>query len=148
MGSKPPKPLQAQVELNSKVTVRELPKEHPAYNKHSKKGLFATENIARGELIGEYIGIPCTVKTKSSTSRYTVKRRDNVYIDATIGGNETMFINDYRNIRDAPNVKYIDAVNDRVRVIASQDIKQGEEMVVDYGDGYCKRWGIIQKLNS
>lgn len=146
MGSVSPKPLEAQVETNLKVTIRELPKNHPAYHKHSKKGLFATDDISKGEIIGEYIGVFCDKKSKSRTSRYQIKRKDNVFIDAKIGGNETMFINDYRNISITPNVKYINVINDRVYVITSRDIKQGEEVVGNYGEGYCNRWGIVQKI--
>jgi len=31
----------------------------------------------------------------------------------------------------------------RVVVVATRDIEENEELVVDYGLGYCKKWNII-----
>jgi len=162
MGSKPPQLLNAHVKTSLKVTVQELPKDHPAYHKHSKHGLFATDNIAKGEILGEYTGILCDNETKSRTSRFLIKHSYNVYVDANVGGNEMMYINDYRNIATGPNAKFYndsryyyrsnktnEIIRGRIMIATLRDIKQGEEIVVDYGEGYCKRWGIIeQKLNN
>jgi SET domain-containing protein len=153
--------VKAQVKTTPKVIVKELPNNHSARNKHSKYGLFATEDIVKGETIGEYIGILCTKRSKSHTSRFVMKHSDDVYIDAEIGGNETMFINDYRNISSVPNAKFVKnhcfsyhstktrlVINGIIMVIASSDIKQDEEIVVNYGEGYCKKWGIVENLNN
>jgi len=65
----------------------------------------------------------------------------------------TRFINDFRGVAHEPNVKFSRNGNEnyrykgvifkgRVVVVACRDIAEDEELLVDYGIGYCKKWKI------
>lgn len=160
MGCAESRYIDAVVETSPKVQVKKLHEEHPAHsnNESDRYGLFAIENINRGEIIGEYVGKLCTKDERSKTSEYLLKHSDELFIDAAIKGNETKYINDYRDIQNKPNVSFKKQIqsgyefsyknkqyNDRVMVIAIRSIKQDEEVLVDYGVGYCKKWNIIKE---
>lgn len=62
-----------------------------------------------------------------------------VEADAETAGNEFRYLNDYRNISSRPNVK-LDSVpvggSWHILVVAIEDIKKGEELLIDYGSFY------------
>ncbi|RUP49043.1 hypothetical protein BC936DRAFT_143401 [Jimgerdemannia flammicorona] len=108
-------------------------------------GLFATEDVARGELVGEYVG---EIITDGE-----VERRGAIYdkgggdgylncifdlnrdyaVDATRMGNKIRFINhDALNPNCAPQVKMVNGEH-RIGLYAIRDIKPGDELFFNYG---------------
>jgi len=115
---------------------------HPCYQ---QLGLFAEVNIRNGVYIGEYTGRVLT-HVEEPFSRYLVDFSnphspgcDKVWADALLEGNETRYINDNKNTGFACNVTFRKMFLNgymRVYVQAILDIEKGEEIFVDYGDGY------------
>jgi|GEM_PF-6570896 len=143
-------------DLLSAVEIRRLPPDHPAYRDERSYGLFSHARIAKGAYIAEYTGRYRLKRERSKSSRYLLKCSDNLYIDAENYGNETRYVNDYRGVMKSPNSQYykIDCkehfyknvkITSRVVVKARRDIEPGEEIVVNYGRGYCKQWGIVKE---
>lgn len=107
-------------------------------------GLFAEEKIEEGELIAEYSGSVRRVnRLKPDTNPYvtgypTIWRFAKYYfVDALEIGKETRFVNH----SEKPNAK-LDAGIDRdvlhTLMLAKRDIKKGEQIKFDYGEGYWK----------
>lgn len=98
-------------------------------------GLLATKNLQRYSILGEYTG-----EVNKKDSKYSAFLLESYGVDANECGNEMRFINDYRNIADKPNVRlertYIDK-KPKVLVIVIEDINEGEEILLDYGESYC-----------
>ncbi|KAK7941579.1 uncharacterized protein PG986_013966 [Apiospora aurea] len=114
-------------------------------------GLFlradAPASIQRGDLVGEYLGelVPlepgpenpnaADAVDASANSRYVFNIQDRWNVDAATWGNETRFINHHC----APNLKSVVIVVGGRRLItfrALRAIKAGEELTMNYGDGY------------
>lgn len=132
-------------------------------------GVFATENIAKGQFIGEYTGHVHQIKTKSiaiagnandtnlmrevrvknvALFTYAFHYLDMLSVDAKVAGNFTRFVNHSYN----PNldIEIIMHKNTRhVVFIANQPIKKGQQLFIDYGIGYWMGRGIEPtELNS
>ena len=147
----------------NKLEIREIDKFEDnnccSNTEDSNYGVFAVKKINKGETICEYTGILRTHNEKNENSRYTLCFNQftgkKLYIDAESCGNSSRFINDYHNIGPAPNVtfaklndgidyKYKEIIFEgRVIVKANQDIMPDTQLLVFYGDMYCKKWGII-----
>lgn len=100
-------------------------------------GLFAGEDIKKGEMIIEYIGNIITTKEANEL-------KDNQYLfeintKKTIDGSPKWNIARYCNhsCEDAANAES-DIKKERVFVIAIKDIKEGDEIVYDYGEEFVK----------
>lgn len=98
-------------------------------------GLFAGEDIKRGEMIVEYIGniLNKEEADKKVTSQYLFEVSRNKTIDGTPRWNTAR----YANHSCAPNAES-DIKKGRVFVIATKNIKEGEEIVYDYGEEFCE----------
>ena len=126
---------------NKMVRIKKITdKSHPAFGQH---GLFANKKIAPNTHIIDYIGYVEIDKFESKTSDYIIHFFDNLSCDAENIGNEARFINDYRNINDGPNVKFLNYQNKqnclRLGVFsANKSIKKGQELLVSYGKGFWK----------
>jgi len=111
-------------------------------------GVFATRDWDPCEIVGCYTG---TV-TKNIPGKYVAKlycsKNENYWgVDAGKKGNETRFINDYRNIAEDSNVVYSKTTVNKKRaiiVIVKKNIKKGEELLSDYGEDY---WNYFIDLN-
>jgi len=101
------------------------------------KGVFATQNIAEGETLIEYVGEiiswakaqrrhPHDPKDPNHTFYFHIDE-DHV-IDAKVGGNSSRWINHSCD----PNCE-ADEVDGRVFIKALRNIKAGEELNYDYG---------------
>jgi len=112
---------------------------HPSYGHY---GLFALQDLDGSKILGEFTG---KIKMAELNERFRqplnvpLFRGHNfsVDIDATIQGNEFRFLNDYRNSdQTTPNVR-LDCVpvggDWHVVVVTLRPIKQGEEILADYG---------------
>lgn len=103
-------------------------------------GLIATKKWKKFNIVGEYTGILSLDDKDTKYMAYLSKiDNDDLGIDAKNCGNEMRFINDYRNLRDRPNVRleivYIDK-KPKVLVVVLEDIDEDEELLLDYGEGY------------
>lgn len=59
-------------------------------------------------------------------------------------------MNTYQGIIQSENVYFSGArINDadHTLVKADRNIQRGEELLIDYGSVYCRRWGIIKSQN-
>ncbi|KAL6890745.1 hypothetical protein GGI43DRAFT_217628 [Trichoderma evansii] len=131
---------------------------HPAYGQH---GLFATRNIAPGELILMYLGRLHGQGTTSKESDYDLwlDREMDVAVDAAGEGNEARFANDYRGVGgvERANAQFGNVWGERwgeicvgvwalgggkksksknVKKSDGGGIKKGEEILVSYGRGF------------
>lgn len=104
---------------------------------NGQKGLFAKNKLEKFKIIGEYTG----EIIKDEGGEYCAFLTDEYCIDAKFGGNELRFINDYRNISEKPNTRleivYLDK-KPKVLVIVIEDINEGDEILLSYGDNYWK----------
>ena len=135
------------------ITIRN----HPAYNRSGDaKQLVAKSFIAQHECIGFYGG---QVKLYTENPNddiedwnpYQLCPKDTVsyYVDASSTGNLMRYINDSRGIsaKTEPNVGFFLA-DKKVggyfvaSIVAIKDIHPGEEILVNYGDGY---WSSLER---
>lgn len=100
-------------------------------------GLFATKEWKKYNILGEYTGDVIKVEG----GEYCAFLTEQFCVDAHGCGNELRFINDYRNISDKPNTKleivYLDK-KPKVLVVIIDDINEGEEFLLNYGEDYWK----------
>lgn len=131
----------------------------PAHPAHGQFGLFATRDIAPGELILAYLGRLHGRETTDEESDYDlwVEREVDVAVDAAQEGNEARFVNDYRGVpgKERANARFGNVWCERwgevcVGVWAvggggkgkkksggdGGGIKKGEEILVSYGKGF------------
>eukprot|EP01129_Flabellula_baltica_P017424 TRINITY_DN9654_c0_g1_i1.p1 TRINITY_DN9654_c0_g1~~TRINITY_DN9654_c0_g1_i1.p1 ORF type:complete len:207 (+),score=26.71 TRINITY_DN9654_c0_g1_i1:47-667(+) len=148
--------------MRSYFKLKKLKPRHPGYNRGHSLGLFATKFIKAGSILGEYTGV-ITFGDISDT-RYCLESAFNASIDAKWAGNEMRFINDYRGVAECENTVFttvsswkrflpdgtsngsgilLSDPNSHSVVKATQDIYPKEEILVDYGEGYCRSFGII-----
>lgn len=102
-------------------------------------GLFAGEDIKKGELIIEYIG---NILTKEEADKVT----NNMYLfevsrNRTIDGSVRWNIARYANHACDPEANAeSDTKKGRVFVKAIKNIKEGEEILYDYGEEFVKEY--------
>jgi len=133
---------------NPKVIIKKIKENrHPCFGQH---GLFAAVPLQKGETISNYVGLVSKVSKKLfNPSKYVISMYEEngimLDIDAERIGNETRFLNDYHGIIEEPNVE-LQVDNDTLTgdihcfAIALHEIQVGEELLMDYGEGY---WDII-----
>lgn len=125
-----------------KTSSRRSPPKHPfrVGRSNTGLGLFATEPIAKGTRIVEYVGrIVPTKKADDINSKYlfTVNSR------WTIDGAPRRNVARYANHSCRPNAES-DIVRGRVFIDAKKNISPGEEITYDYGKEYFD--GIIKPM--
>ncbi|GEM_PF-735257 len=100
-------------------------------------GLFAGEDIKKGELIIEYIGNILTKKEadKVTTCQYLFEITRNHTIDGSPRWNIARYANHSCDGNAESDVK-----KKRVFVKAIKNIKEGEEIVYDYGEEFVKEY--------
>lgn len=118
-------------------------------------GLFAEEDIPRGQLIVEYTG--------ERISSDEADRRGGLYLftvnkDLVVDGKERKNISRYINHSCRPNAEAeIDDEEDRIYIRARKKIKKDEEIAYDYGKEYtvdmfkekpCQCAACIRKRSS
>lgn len=131
------------------LEVRVLQKPHPLGAKrtnlgHRHRGLFATESIPKNTFLGEYTGVMCIDPSEEGHSEYKweVKHEHfTLHVDASTGGNELAFVNDYHKIGPSPNVEPCFISYQGVHYFGFQTIeslKPDEELLIDYGNQFWK----------
>lgn len=70
-------------------------------------------------------------------------------IDAELGGNETRFLNDYRQVATEPNVRFevvYDTRRPYVIAVTTCAVAPDEELLADYGTAYWEQLGKRRKI--
>lgn len=98
-------------------------------------GLFAGENIKKGELIIEYIGniLNKEESDKIKTNQYLFEVNRNKTIDGSVRWNIARYCN--HACEEAANAES-EIKKGRIFVKATKDIKEGDEIVYDYGEEF------------
>lgn len=104
-------------------------------------GIFAAQNISRGQLIGEYTGIVKKVDFSNNIKDYDYAwgfpPPTKCIVDSKDAGNFTRFINH----SDNPNVIMIYVRINKcwhLAYVANQDIKKDQQILAHYGNPYWK----------
>lgn len=102
-------------------------------------GLFAGEDIKKGELIIEYIGNILTKEEaeKVTTNMYLFEVSRNRTIDGSVRWNIARYAN---HACDPEANAESDIKKGRVFVKAIKNIKEGEEILYDYGEEFVKEY--------
>ncbi|ODQ63619.1 hypothetical protein NADFUDRAFT_53282 [Nadsonia fulvescens var. elongata DSM 6958] len=114
---------------------------HPACGQF---GLFATQKLPPKSHIIDYLGYVHLVSESDVTSDYDITLDGDlgVAIDAAKWGCEARMINDYRGVKERPNVIFENRiVGGELRMavwVGGKEIKKGEEVCVSYGKGFWK----------
>ena len=95
-------------------------------------GLFATAPIQKGEFILEYTGkrIP-TKEADELTTRYLFEIDDQWTIDGSTRSNTARYVNHSCRPNCEARIE-----KGKILYYATRNIKEGEEIVIDYGDEY------------
>jgi len=115
------------------------------------KGLYAGESIKKGDFVVEYTGkrLPNSIADSLGT-RYLFDLENGFTIDGSVKWNLARWINHACK----PNVEAeLDEDEARVYIYAKRNIKEGEELTIDYGKEYfdefiggeCKCVGCLEK---
>ena len=102
-------------------------------------GLFAGESIKKGELIIEYIGniLNKEEAEKIKTNQYLFEVNRNKTIDGSVRWNIARYCN--HACEEAGNAES-EIKKGRVLIKAIKDIKEGEEIVYDYGEEFVNEY--------
>jgi len=136
--------------VSPNIELFRLPKNHPAHGNGSSLGVRAVANIKEGEVLCHYAGVIEPFHANGLVNMYVMHDavRKDVQHNALVFGNEARFINAHNGTGLQPNVAYGDfdklgstRGEDFVtscQVVATRDIKVGEELLADYGEEYWK----------
>lgn len=131
------------------------PKPHPlSLSKKLERGVFAKEKIPEGTELGEYVGeISFGKETLDPPSHFkgfhcwkATFKNFSVHIFSGNIANELAFINDYRGLKDGPNVRPHWILHRDVYYfgyITTRDIEPMEELVTDYGKTWEQTKGAL-----
>ncbi len=102
-------------------------------------GLFAGENIKKGEMIIEYIGniLNKEEAEKIATNQYLFEVNKNKTIDGSVRWNIARYCNHACN--EAGNAES-DVKKGRVFIKAIKNISEGDEIVYDYGEEFVNEY--------
>lgn len=127
--------------VNSKKEVPKLPDHHFKIVKVKRGlaglGLFAGEAIKKGEVIIEYIGNILNEEEaeKVKTNQYLFEVKKSKTIDGRVRWNIARYCN--HACEEATNAES-EIKKGRVFIQATKNIKEGEEIVYDYGEEFYK----------
>jgi hypothetical protein len=100
-------------------------------------GVFASRNFKKDAVIGYYVGAVCRdMKDMPSSGMYSMESATGVIIDGSRCGNWTCKINDGSVGKGhGCNISFS---WDKLKIIATRNIRKGDELLGPYGDGYWK----------
>jgi len=137
--------LVAKQKVYPHLTIKKLFPPHPIAKETSEVqwGLFATKKIARGTVLGEYVGeigidrneVLTTEKRGAYTWVFPLNGM-RIYICSTRIANELTFSNDFRGIQEKPNIEHHIFVHLGIYYfgyITIREIQPNEELLIDYG---------------
>ena len=110
-------------------------------------GLYLMEDVKKGAFVARYSGEAIDkVTNESRTGHYRIKIHNNLYLDAENTHHfEGRYINDGVRAGGQANVRFAAGYGTNtcsvtglqwIRILATRDIKQGEELYLDYGSDY------------
>lgn len=111
-------------------------------------GAFALEDIAQGEMLGEYTGLARAHKNGDHANAYLFNYLKNAVIDASKRGNFSRFVN---HSTFECNVRYMRILVDdilHVILVARRKIEKDEQILLDYGLDYWQNRTAPQDLGS
>jgi SET domain-containing protein len=128
-------PILSPKTLKTKKTETTIPVRYKVKRSFSGLGLFATENIKKGEVIIEYIGniIDDAEAEKKHKTMYIFEVKKNTNIDGSPRWNTAR----YANYSCDPNAES-ENKKSRIFLIAIKNIKQGDEITFDYGEEFVE----------
>ena len=91
--------------------------------------------------MGEYQGVVRWFRDVEDTTYYVGFQTQGHFgygVDASTNGGNTRFINDYKGVAAAPNVRYVTTggvagTTPRIMVVTAREVAAGEEFLADYG---------------
>jgi hypothetical protein len=104
-----------------------------------QRGVFATKQFSKYDVIGEYSGIIKKDDDTDPKNLYIFTLVDDVCIDGETHSNELKYVNSHLNIDHEPNlVPSMTYINKEPKVlyVCRKDINIGEELLIDYGEEY------------
>lgn len=131
--------------LHHGLVVRAVERGHPCYP--GGLGLFATCDIAEGEVLGDYAGV-FSLMGLFDTTPYTFEVNGCYGVDAFRHGNAMRFANDPRGLKCRTGPAVANMVADEVCIAAGNMslwtvrftttgyVRAGSELLVDYGERY------------
>lgn len=142
-GSKALEGVTKKIAKKTGTSVRTLPDHHFKVVKVKRGlaglGLFAGENIKKGELIIEYIGNILNKEESDAvkSNQYLFEVNRNKTIDGSVRWNIARYCN--HACEEAANAES-EIKKGRVFVKAIKDIKEGDEIVYDYGEEFVNEF--------
>jgi SET domain-containing protein len=132
---------------------------HPLLNSisprgHVQRAVFAQKLISAGTLLGEFVG-EISLLSKEECSIFFEQERPSEYswiaaiknylffVEPRTVANELAFINDFRGIKEQPNVTpqwIVHRGSYHFVYVTKEEIQAGDELLVDYGDNYWMAW--------
>jgi hypothetical protein len=110
-------------------------------------GLFAASDIAEGESVCEYTGFVCrfeSVEDHTYSYAYVFEEPNDLgltlIVDSLQEGNESRFINHSRNSNLLSSCEFYNG-HSHIHLRARRKIPAGEQLFLDYGDGYWSAAG-------
>ncbi len=95
-------------------------------------GLFAMDDIKKGEWIIEYVGeLKSNKEIEDNTTKYLFEVNSKWTIDGSMRSNTARYINHAHHANAEPEV-----IKNRVFIQAKKPIKKGDEITYDYGKEY------------
>lgn len=112
------------------------PKKVKAKRSSAGLGLFAEEDIKKGDFIIEYVGPVMTRKEADEKGgKYLFETSANRVVDGTDRSNTARYINHACK----PNAE-VEIERGHINIYAIKNIKDGEEINYDYGEEYVKEY--------
>jgi len=106
---------------------------HPCYK---QRGVFSKSEIPKNTCIGHYAGLVLEkTQTEGKRSAYLFCLTEKLDIDSSKFGNEFRYTNDPLGTDMEANVIFV-ALDGRVLVFTTKEIKSGDELLVKYGQDY------------
>ncbi len=104
-------------------------------------GLFADENIKKGEVVIEYVGnvLLGADARDPKDNMYLFEVSKNKTIDGSPRWNQARYCNHSCDGNAESNIK-----KGRVFMLATKNIKQGEEITYDYGEEFVKEYITVK----
>lgn len=114
------------------------------------KGLFTAIDINKGEIISVFKGEILTerqieIRVKNNKDRYFIQMLDGTIMDSMNVKCFAKYANDAKGSLDSAlknNSRIAVSDNDEVCIIATRNIKAGEEIFCGYGKGYWNKHGL------
>lgn len=131
------------------ITQEEIQKTKDLYNKIKVKrsyaglGLFAIQNIKKGEVVIEYIGnILNDEEVEKKANQYLFEVKKNKTIDGSVRWNTARYINHHCKGNAESEIR-----KGGVFIVATKNIKKGVEIGYDYGEEFYTEY-IIKKYGG